>query len=835
MSVIKRAGRGVVEPGFVARLGPETGFGLGPRIRTASRVSGRFSRGVFQLTSGASDELGREGRSEERGVGRPHAMRAAFGHFPFFGARGCALAVSICTAVLMFALAGPVLASPPELASPYGEVGRFGGFGSTPGKFVLPVGFAVDPGDSNAVYVLDRTVSEPAEGKLSYRLQKISSTGTHEVLGSTTFSETYTDKSFLTDAHPMISLAVDSSAHRVYALVEAIVEITNEEEYVPVAQRLVAWSTVPSGGKLVKAPGYAEEDPLTGAALVAGQSVLQSGKASEDLYAPEGLTVDPSNHDVIIEAQQGVKAHRRGGPTILQRVSTIGSSGKLNGSWVASGAEQADGVFTTTTGAFGIDLYKEFNKISPLFLVNPNFGTPEAKAIAEDHSGGADRDQAPTIDNRFTVNYNSNVGGNEGPISLGVYTAGSPVAQLSNKLYAARYAVNEEIEDPQAEVLPWNAHGPTVPFWGQGIEADKYVANEGVRLFDENGDVLTTIGGGSQACRIGTARISVAAGANGAVFVLTQPNEDNGDSEDQVIEFAEGAEGGVCPQPSGAPGVVSGGEELVAGKITAKQNVPLELDASAIDRAGEAPYEFDWNFEGLTSGGSLGGGFDLGSKIEALRSYRWPNPIAEHTYAQSGIYKASVRLIGDYGSIILPFEVKVSASTPPTARFTTPGSIVAGSAAAEFNGSASQASSSIIKYNWEFGDGGKAETSGPTVSHPYVTAGSYTVTLIITDEVGETATASHVVTVEPAVTVGKKPEETPKTGEGEAPKTETPKGPVEYPQGTGKPKALTNAQRLAKALAACKKKPKSERASCVKRAEKKYGPKRKSRRKKKKK
>src|ERR1700727_1761984 len=46
----------------------------------------------------------------------------------------------------------PGAAAALELASPYGEVARFGGYdvtGKTAGKFVLPVGFAVDPSDSS--------------------------------------------------------------------------------------------------------------------------------------------------------------------------------------------------------------------------------------------------------------------------------------------------------------------------------------------------------------------------------------------------------------------------------------------------------------------------------------------------------------------------------------------------------------------------------------------------------------------------------------------------------------------------------------------------------------
>ncbi len=47
--------------------------------------------------------------------------------------------------------------------------------------------------------------------------------------------------------------------------------------------------------------------------------------------------------------------------------------------------------------------------------------------------------------------------------------------------------------------------------------------------------------------------------------------------------------------------------------------------------------------------------------------------------------------------------------------------------------------------------------------------------------------------------------------------------PTPAPAATPKPKPLTRAQKLAKALKACKKRPKRQRAACVKQAQKKYG------------
>lgn len=53
---------------------------------------------------------------------------------------------------------------------------------------------------------------------------------------------------------------------------------------------------------------------------------------------------------------------------------------------------------------------------------------------------------------------------------------------------------------------------------------------------------------------------------------------------------------------------------------------------------------------------------------------------------------------------------------------------------------------SIVSYEWDFGDGNKTE--GKVVTHAYSQAGSYIVTLTVTDDNGATNTTSEVVTVE---------------------------------------------------------------------------------------
>ena len=57
----------------------------------------------------------------------------------------------------------------------------------------------------------------------------------------------------------------------------------------------------------------------------------------------------------------------------------------------------------------------------------------------------------------------------------------------------------------------------------------------------------------------------------------------------------------------------------------------------------------------------------------------------------------------------------------------------------------------ISNYSWNFGDGGLIEAGGPLHGHVYSSPGNYTVSLVVTDSSGKTASVRHSVLVAPAV------------------------------------------------------------------------------------
>jgi chitodextrinase len=120
-----------------------------------------------------------------------------------------------------------------------------------------------------------------------------------------------------------------------------------------------------------------------------------------------------------------------------------------------------------------------------------------------------------------------------------------------------------------------------------------------------------------------------------------------------------------------------------------------------------------------------------------------------HEFTSAGTYLVMLTVTDGYGrSATSSQTMSVGAGVNPTAVITfspqdpLPGTTV------QFNGLSSRAAPGrrIVSYSWDFGDGTTA--TGVSTSRLYPSIGNYTVTLVVTDDVGRTGVATQVVPVQ---------------------------------------------------------------------------------------
>jgi PKD repeat protein len=114
-----------------------------------------------------------------------------------------------------------------------------------------------------------------------------------------------------------------------------------------------------------------------------------------------------------------------------------------------------------------------------------------------------------------------------------------------------------------------------------------------------------------------------------------------------------------------------------------------------------------------------------------------------HTYASAGTYSVGLMVTDDDG-LTASVSKSVTASAPnvpPTAGF----EFTCSGLACNFSDGSSDSDGSIAIWSWDFGDGKGATAQNP--GHTYASAGTYSVTLSVTDNDGASATTTQSVTV----------------------------------------------------------------------------------------
>jgi PKD repeat protein len=154
--------------------------------------------------------------------------------------------------------------------------------------------------------------------------------------------------------------------------------------------------------------------------------------------------------------------------------------------------------------------------------------------------------------------------------------------------------------------------------------------------------------------------------------------------------------------------------------------------------------------------------FDASSSTGSISEYRWSfgdggqssGRTASYAYSRAGTYVVTLTLVDFYGRTSSRAQsITVVAGNLPTAVFVFSPTAPRVGQAVNFNAAQSRppAGGSLTTYSWNFGDGLPVRvTSDSATSKAYAAAGTYQVTLTVTDSAGRTATsAPQSVTILP--------------------------------------------------------------------------------------
>jgi len=220
---------------------------------------------------------------------------------------------------------------------------------------------------------------------------------------------------------------------------------------------------------------------------------------------------------------------------------------------------------------------------------------------------------------------------------------------------------------------------------------------------------------------IGSGATASATYATAGTFTVTLTVTDNGGATSQANTT-------VTVTTNTQPPVANAG-----GPYTGTVNVAIGFNGGASRDPDGSVISYLWNFgDGTTASGVT----------------------AVHAYTAAGSYSVRLMVTDNDGlTNSASTTAQVSDGTglqPPLAKPAGPYQGTTASPVA-FDGSASSdPDGTIVSYDWTFGDGGTASGAKPT--HAYSTAGTYTVTLTVTDDTGRKATATTSASIQVANT-----------------------------------------------------------------------------------
>jgi PKD repeat protein len=206
--------------------------------------------------------------------------------------------------------------------------------------------------------------------------------------------------------------------------------------------------------------------------------------------------------------------------------------------------------------------------------------------------------------------------------------------------------------------------------------------------------------------------VSIVASATGSNFIGVNP---------ESVQIRLVPPGVILPPPD----TPTASFQFAPANVVVGQTVTFDATAS---QSTSGIVSYAWNF----GDGTIGSGAVVTHSFANVASYTVTLTV---TNARTGVASTSR-------------SVAVSASALPTANFTTSPAAVQVGDIVSFNAASSSApvGRTIRSYDWDFGDG-TPHASGQITAHIYGAANIYTVTLTVTDDLGQQGTKSSTVSI----------------------------------------------------------------------------------------
>ncbi len=569
---------------------------------------------------------------------------------------------AIVAAIAAICLAAAALFAPAAGAESVGQVGKaFGGPGAGTGQFFNPGLLGVDPEDGS-IYGGDIAGA-------SYRIQKFTGSGEFKASALIPRFDDAPEEKKIVGVH---GIAVDHEKGLFYLIdgcrVTAGASACKATGSLFSARRILVYKTAPEGEKLVPAGA-----PLS----------LPEG--AEELYTPQSIAVDPSNHEIVLLAEDSAKH------TVIQRISSSGTLGAR---------------FVDTANTLKPAAGREATSIA----VGPT-GTTYTLTGAPNSAGA-----------KFTRAW-------ELPQSLASlkevpgFAATAEAENWVTGLQAAKSATT--IGAPQVTISP---DGSTL-YWKENLTSSGEteagsVLVRGYSLTNKASSVF--YGGGEKGtCQITTSSAGI--GATGAKLVVFDfgPTVEKGKEPAygvHILTFGPGGSG--CPAPKFTTNTSKTAE------VTVTKGDVVSFDAKESELFGKVLTGLEWNF----------GDGEVKKLTQTCTGETCtpPDKTITHRFLKAG--KSTVKLkltTAEEGLIPQPAEVVVNVvAAKPTASFTASTLTPEAGATVEFNASESfdptggactqesgcPGSKEMANYHWNFGDGSEADTASPAISHEFLNA-----------------------------------------------------------------------------------------------------------------